>query len=168
MTSTQPPKIGEGPPVSEQDYQKALNVALRLLTRRDHSKDELTRKLRQRGIQPEVIDKVILACEEFDYINDERTARLFIGQLARKGYGIKHIRQELKMKGLKGKHIPEILAESISEYDEREGAERILQKHAKKFERESDPQKRKEKVYRFLYARGFSKDVILELMREFL
>ncbi len=168
MTSTQRPESSDRPPVSEPDYQKALNAALRLLTRRDHSKYELARKLKQRGIQPEVIDKVVLACEEFDYINDERTARLLIGQLIRKGYGIKHIRNELKMKGLRGRRIPEILAESMSEYNEREGAERIVQKHAKKFERESDPQKRKEKVYRFLYARGFSKEVILELLREFL
>jgi len=152
----------------EKDYRKALNAALRLLTRRDHSKYELARKLKQRGIQPEVVDQVILACEQFDYINDERTAPLFIGQQARKGYGIKHIRHELKMRGLGGKHIPEILAESMAEYDEREGAARIVQKHAKRFERESDPQKRKEKVYRFLYARGFSKEVILELIREFL
>lgn len=167
MTSTQPPKAGEGPPVSEQDYRKALNVALRLLTRRDHSKYELARKLKQRGIRPEVIDKVILACEEYDYINDDRAARLFIGQLIRKGYGNNRIRHELKMKGLRGKRISGIIGEILSEYDERESAEGIVQKYAKKFERESDPQKRKEKVYRFLYARGFSKEVILELMREF-
>ena len=168
MSRNQRPETDDQVCVQEQNYRKALNAALRLLTRRDHSKNELARKLKQRGIQPEVIDKVILACEEFDYINDERTARLLIGQLIRKGYGINHIRHELKMKGLRGRRLPEILAESMSEYNEREGAERIVQKYAKRFERERDPQKRKEKVYRFLYARGFSKEVILELLREFL
>ena len=145
-------------------YRKALNTALRILTRRDHSKHELSQKLKARGYAEEVIDEVISKCERFDYINDERTAQIFIRRLQRKGYGRKRIQFELNLKGLRGKHIQGVLSESISEADECQGAEKVFQKHARRFDREKDALKRKDKIYRFLYGRGFSKAVISALI----
>ena len=71
----------------EPSQKKALNSALRILAPRDHSKYELVRKLKQRGFSREDIDEAIASCERFDYINDERTALVYIRQLKRKGYG---------------------------------------------------------------------------------
>ncbi len=99
---------------SNDPYRKALNTALRILTRRDHSKHELSQKLTARGYAGEVIDEVVSKCERFDYINDERTAQVFIRQLHRKGYGLKRIRFELNRKGLRGKHVQDVLSKSIS------------------------------------------------------
>ena len=147
-------------------YRKALNTALRILTRRDHSKHELTQKLEARGYAGEVIDEVILECQRLDYINDERTAQVFIRRLQRKGYGRKRIRFELNLKGLRGKHIQAVLSKSISDADECQCAEKIFQKHAKRFDREKDVLKRKDKIHRFLIGRGFSKTVILEFIRK--
>jgi regulatory protein len=138
----------------------ALNTALRILTRRDHSSYELVRKLKQRGFSKKDIDVAVSSCEQFDYINDERTARVYIRQLKRKGYGKKRIGFELNKKGLKGDPIQQILDESVSERDESEGAERILTKNVKRFEREKDLVKRRDKMYRFLHTRGFSREVI--------
>ena len=149
---------------SNNPYRKALNTALRILTRRDHSKHELSQKLAARGHAGEVIDKVISECERFDYINDERTVQVFIRRLQRKGYGRKRIQFELNLKGLRGKHIQGVLFKSISEADECQSAEKIFQKHARRFDREKDALKRKDKIYRFLYGRGFSKAVISALI----
>lgn len=144
-----------------------MNTAIRLLTRRDHSKYELQQKLKQRGFQSEVIEAVILECQRLNYINDERTAQVYISQLKRKGFGIRHIRLALKKKRLSGDHIEKIISENSSEIDERENANRILQKKMETFNREEDDKKRKDKIYRFLYSRGFSKTVIVELIRRF-
>ena len=149
---------------SNDPYRKALNTALRILTRRDHSKHELSQKLKARGYAGEVIDEVISECERFDYINDERTAQVFIRQLQRKGYGRKRIRFELNSKGFRGKHIQAVLSETISDADECQCAEKTIQKHARRFDREKDILKKKDKIYRFLYGRGFSKAVISELI----
>ena len=143
---------------------KALNSALRILTPRDHSKYELVRKLKQRGFSREDIDDAIASCERFDYINDERTAQVYIRQLKRKGYGKKRIQLELNKKGLEGTRIQGILDESVSEVDEREGAECIIKKNIKRFEREKDALKRRDKIYRFLHSRGFSQGVIAEIL----
>lgn len=145
-------------------YQKALNTALRILAGRDHSKSELNRKLKQRGFKAEDIEKAVSECERLDYINDERTARLYINQMIRKGQGLNRIRHELKKKGLRGQRIQDILAEIESDLDEAQGAERILKKNIKRFEREADPKKRRGKIYRFLLARGFSQDTIRQLI----
>jgi regulatory protein len=149
---------------TNETYRKAFNTALRILTRRDHSKHELSQKLNARGYAAEIIDDVMSQCERLDYINDERTAQEFIRQLHRKGYGLKRITFELNLKGLRGKHVQEMVSQSISLSDERQAADKIYQKHTRRFEREKDVFKRKDKIYRFLYARGFSKTVISELI----
>jgi len=144
---------------------KALNTALRILARRDHSRYELVQKLKQRGFSREDIDDAISSCERFDYINDEQTAQIYIRQLKRKGYGKKRIQLELNKKGLKGTRIQSILDQSVSETDEREGAERLVKKNIKRFTREKDPLKRRDKIYRFLHARGFSQGIISEILK---
>jgi regulatory protein len=153
------------PQVSNDVYRKSLNTALRILTVRDHSKYELERKLKQRGITGQLLDNVIAACERYDYINDVRTAQVYIRQRKRKGYGLKRIRYELTKKGLKGDRIQGILTECMSETDERECAHRLLQKHFDRFARETDILKRKNKIYRFLHTRGFSEGIISELIK---
>lgn len=145
-------------------YRKALNTALRILTRRDHSKHELSQKLKARGYDEDVIDDVISECQRFDYINDERTAQSVIRRLQRKGYGRKRIQIELNSKGLTGKHIQVVLLKRTSEADECQFAKKILHKHARRFDREKDELKRKDKIYRFLYQRGYSKTVISQFV----
>jgi regulatory protein len=148
-------------------YPKALNTALRILTGRDHSKSELIRKLKQRGFSPEDIAKAVSECERLDYINDERTAGVYINQMIRKGHGLNRIRHEMNKKGLTGQRIQNILDQIESDIDEAQGAERILEKNIKRFEREKDLKKRRDKIYRFLYARGFSQDTIRKLINNY-
>ena len=143
----------------------ALNTALRILTRRDHSRYELVQKLKQRSFSREDIDAAVSACERLDYIDDPRTAKVYIRQLKRKGYGKKRIKLELNKKGLKGSRIQGILENSVSLTEEREVADQILRKHMHRFEREHDESKRRDKIYRFLHARGFDREVISEIIK---
>jgi SOS response regulatory protein OraA/RecX len=66
----------------------------------------------------------------------------------------------MDQKGLGGKQIQNILSETFSDADEHASAVRVLRKNIKRFERESDPKKRRDKIYRFFYARGFSQEII--------
>jgi regulatory protein len=146
-------------------HQQAMNTAVRILTHRDHSKYELKQKLRQRGFTSKVIDTVVVECERFGYIDDERTARVYILQLKRKCFGKSYIQQALKKKRLSGAAIEKILSENYPGADEYEHADRLLEKKMKTFEREADLKKRREKIYRFLYSRGFNTAVIRELVK---
>jgi regulatory protein len=149
-------------------YQQAMNTAVRLLARRDHARLEIEQKLKQRGYNREIIRAVAAECERLNYIDDERTAKVYIRQLTRRGFGFRRIRLELNRKGLKGDRFERIINASQLEFDEHEIANRVLQKKMKSFEREEDSKKRRDKIYRFLYSRGFSEPIISELVREFI
>ncbi|MDJ0984613.1 MAG: regulatory protein RecX [Desulfobacterales bacterium] len=140
--------------------QQAMNTAVRILTYRDHSQYELKRKLQQRGFASDVINGVIEKCERFNYIDDQKTARLYILQLKRKCFGKRYIRLALKRKRLRGDAIDRILSAEYPGVDEYVHASRILEKKKKTFAREPDPKKRSDKIYRFLYSRGFHPSVI--------
>jgi regulatory protein len=150
---------------AKRPYEQAMNSAVRILANRDHSKYELKQKLRQRGFTRKVIDTVMLECERFNYINDRRTAYVYILQLKRKCFGKRYIRMALKKKHLSGTEIENILQEDYPDADELEKAGKLLEKKMKAFERESDQKKKREKIYRFLYARGFSTAVIREFVK---
>ncbi|QTA88139.1 regulatory protein RecX [Desulfonema magnum] len=143
---------------------KAMNAAVRLLSRRNHTKYEIRQKLKQRGFVAEVITKVISECEQFNYINDEQTAQYYLRELQTKGYGLRRIRFSMKKKGLNEELISNILEDHHTDADELENARRSLEKKLRTLNREKDARKRKEKIYRFLYSKGFSASVISELI----
>jgi len=107
---------------------------------------------------------VILECERLNYIDDRRTARVYISQLKRKRFGIRHIRMALKKKRLYGAAGENILLENYTKIEERENADELLEKKMKTFDREEDLKKRRDKIYRFLYSRGFNRDTIADLI----
>ena len=146
--------------------QKAMNTAVRILANRDHSEYELKLKLQQRGFTSLSINSVMAECERFGYIDDKRTARIYISQLKRKCFGKRYIRQALKKKRLSGAAIEKILLEDYPDVDEVEHAGRLLEKKMKTFARETDHKKKSDKIYRFLYSRGFSPAVISDLIRD--
>ena len=148
-------------------HQQAMNAAVRILTHRDHSKYELKQKLQKRGFASEVIDTAILACERLNYIDDNRTARIYISLLKRKRFGIRHIRMALQKKRLYGAAIEDFLLENYAKIEERKNADKLLEKKMKTFNREEDLKKRRDKIYRFLYSRGFNQDIIADLIRDY-
>ena len=150
---------------AEISHQQAMNTAVRILANRDHSKYELKQKLRKRGVTNKVIDTVMLECERFNYINDPRTAHVYISQLKRKCFGKRYIFMALKKKHLIGPAIENILLENYPDADEFENAGKLLEKKMGTFEREADQRKRRQKIYRFLYARGFKTEIISDLIR---
>lgn len=91
-------------------YTRLLDRAVRILAVRDHSEQELRRKLAapimgKNG--PEEIDataedyeRVIAWCHEHGYLDDSRFVARFIASRSRKGYGPARIRQELSQKGI--------------------------------------------------------------------
>lgn len=79
---------------------KARSVALRLLARREHSRQELELKLRQRKFDSALIDEVLDEYEEKDWLNNERFADIFARQRVDQGYGPMKILAELQQRGI--------------------------------------------------------------------
>ena len=74
--------------------------ALGLLTRREHSRKELTRKLTQRGVPVEEASDAVSRLADAGWQNDERFAELVVRSRASAGYGPLRIRAELATHGL--------------------------------------------------------------------
>ena len=75
--------------------------ALALLTRREHSRRELLRKLEQRGVQPEDADAVVGKLADAGWQDDARFAESLVRSRAQSGYGPAWIRAELGTHGLR-------------------------------------------------------------------
>ena len=75
-------------------------TAMDLLARREHGRVELTRKLRQRGALPEMIDTALDRLTEEGLLSESRYLESFVSYRARSGYGPLRIREELSQRGL--------------------------------------------------------------------
>lgn len=72
-----------------------LQRAVGLLSRREHSRHELRRKLVQRGEDPEAVDQALTRLEETGLQDEVRFADSLIRQRVAAGYGPRYIAAEL-------------------------------------------------------------------------
>lgn len=93
--------------------QTATQRALGLLTRREHSRKELTRKLTSRGLDREEVVAAVDRLADAGWQNDARFAESMIRSRAGNGYGPVHIRAELGMHGLDS----QIVSEALQNYE---------------------------------------------------
>lgn len=135
--------------------------ALALLARREHSEKELRGKLLARDLDAEDVDQVLAELQQEGLQSDMRFAEALVHHRAGRGYGPRHIAQELKQKGV---------ADYISEefIDERDPAwlERMREVREGKFGSEAPAEyKEQARQSRFLQYRGFAGDQIQRLFK---
>lgn len=150
----------------DRTYSNAMNSALRILARRDHSVVELVQKLTRRGYDEDVVQRVVTECGRLDYLDDVRAAGQVIGRLKRKGVGVRRIRQELQKKGLDGEQVEAHLRARVTPAEERALGRRVALKKWKTLAGESDPQKKMLRLQRFLRYRGYPDSVVYEILKE--
>jgi regulatory protein len=84
-------------------------AALRLLAGREHSTEELRRKLVQKGYPPQTIEPVIQKLAGKRLVSDERFTANFIHHHAKRGQGPVRIRAALRQQGVDEAQIEEAL-----------------------------------------------------------
>ncbi len=87
--------------------------ALGLLTRREHSRQELARKLSSRGVEPDDARAVVDKLANAGWQDDARFAELLVRSRANAGYGPVRIRAELATHALP----PEIVAGALEAFE---------------------------------------------------
>jgi regulatory protein len=92
--------------------------ALGLLTRREHSRKELARKLAARGVEPEDARAAVTRLAEAGWQDDARFAESLVRSRAGGGYGPLHIRAELGMHGLDRDAVESAMASFEGDWDE--------------------------------------------------
>ena len=129
---------------------------MRYLARREHSRDELARKLAPHAESPELLEALLRELESRKQLSNQRFAEVRANWLARK-YGAARIRHDLKSKGVS----EEVSDRAVAELDDTAKAKEIL---ARKYRTPATTREERAKRARFLQSRGFSHDTIRNVL----
>ena len=133
--------------------------ALGLLARREHSEQELIRKLEGRGFSRSDIARVMAELKQDGSQSDRRFTDSYIYHRIQRGYGPLRIRQELRERGIEDGIISVALDENGEDW-----MSRLKDVHAKKFGTALPAGPREQaRQSRFLQYRGFTPEQIRRL-----
>ena len=152
--------------VDQNDFRLAWECSLRLLAVRAHCERDLINKLRQRKFNSKTINTVIQECKRLDFIDDKKFAQEYTNELLDRGNGLKMIKAKLIAKGIQTSMIDEVMSGLCSSENEFEAAKTAFRKKAPSLKKETDPGKKKEKMFRYLFSKGFSYDIIQQVWEE--
>jgi len=149
----------------ENEYYEAKISALRFLSIRNHSLNELKQKLIKKKYSLNVIQRVLDELINLNYLNDKKFADQFYNELLNKGFGPLKIKNEMIKRGIEIKAIDEILQDYFHNDEEQiKVILKYLQKN--KFSKKLKTKKEFQKVYNHLSGRGFSSSAILKSLKE--
>jgi regulatory protein len=141
----------------------AYDAAVRYLGPRPRSIAEIKRHLRTKRFDDEAQDKAIDQLRAQRYIDDEAFARYWVEQRAKfRPKGQRAIVSELMAKGVARETIDIVLGEADPAAETTRAREVIRRPMTRWLS--MDDTERKRKIHQFLAARGFSYDVIEEVL----
>lgn len=134
--------------------------AVGYLSRREHAREELARKLAPHAEDPDEVATVLDALEKEGWLSTERFAQSLVHRRASR-QGAARIVQELRQHGVDDNQVAELRDQLRStEYD------RALEVWKKRFGAKPDDRAAYAKQARFLASRGFAHDVIRRILGE--
>jgi len=135
--------------------QAALDVAIRALTFRALTEQEIEQKLNKRSCPNEIIQEIIHHLKTYGYLDDEKLASAIVDKLTRNG---KHSRNGIISK-MRQRGIPEsIIQQTIQVFDPKTEIQSAIAAACKKFPHYNIQEKLK--LCRFLANKGFPSTVI--------
>lgn len=145
--------------LKENDFNRCKNEALKQISYRSRTSFDLKNKLKEKKYSEDAINKVIQFLEDYDLINDKLYVKSFVNDKSKiNNWSKGKIRYKLK-----AKHIDDSLIETyLNEISDDEEYEKAYEAGLHKKESVDD----KNKVYRFLASRGFSYDIIRDVLSD--
>ncbi|SEP80164.1 regulatory protein [Ectothiorhodospira magna] len=140
----------------------AEEAAVRLLSRREHSRQELRAKLTERGLVPQAVDDALERLASQGLVSDERFTEGFIRHRIGQGHGPIRISADLRQRG-----VAESLVQIALEAAEADWEALAHDTRARRFGPESPGDYReRSKQMRFLQYRGFPTDIIRRVVND--
>ena|SRR3990167_8236101 len=142
------------------DTVAARALALRMLARREHGRQELCNKLLRKGCDAALAEEVVNKLEGERLVSDDRFMESLIQARRNRGYGPLRIQKELQEKGVAAEAIEHWL-----DVSGREWLEDIRRVQRKKFgARPPKSYPERARQARFLQYRGFTYDQIQKVL----
>ena len=134
-------------------------VAIAVLSRREHSVLEIRRKLKQKAFEDAEIESCIKKLINNNLLSEERFTESYINMRKRRGYGPGRIALELKERGINESQFTDFLDRNNSDW-----FEVMRQQYYKKYGNQlADDYAEKVKRAKHLQSRGFPLDWIFNL-----
>lgn len=137
--------------IAEDDEKKySMDAALKFIAYQMRSKNEVSKKLKQKGVSEAAAEETIRRLEELGYLNDRSYAETYAAELKER-LGRRGIASKLYEKGI-DKSLTEDVLLGLGSFSEPAAvqAEKLFEKY-----RGLDGRKAREKVFRTLMSRGF-------------
>ncbi|WP_166972608.1 regulatory protein RecX [Brevibacterium atlanticum] len=154
----------EGPDF-DADYAQAKKTAMNMLAMRDHSREELRKKLLKRDLMPEAVDVLLDKLENSRLLNDEEFAHRFVrAQRENRKLSKSVLKRELSKKGIS----PELASEAVADVDGEEDLAREVAAKKAASTRRLDYAVRERRILGMLARRGFPSAICIKVTREVL
>lgn len=148
--------------------QECLDKAMKYLTGRLHSRQELRKKLLRAEYSDSMLDEVLDELKRLGYIDDARFARTkALSAAQHKHHGPRRAMMELMRAGVK-KDVAEVAVGEVYESNDNVAeARKLAQKQAARLKK-LDPQVARRRLIGMLQRRGFDYDSIKPVIEEFI
>ncbi len=147
-------------------FSKARAYAFLLLKYRQRSEKEIRERLSRKKFPEETIKDTIAFLKEKKFIDDNLFARAWLSERLQKAVGPRRLIQELKHKGIEQKVIEDNLNEVKGSYNELEIVRELAAGKLKRF-KNLDFQTAKRRVYGYLLRRGYSPEIVMDVLNQF-
>jgi len=165
-SNTRPYRIGRCAPLrSSHEPEKAKEYAFLLLKFRLRSEKELERRLKQKGFSAELAQDTVNFLKDKQFIDDRVFAKAWVSSRLKKPFGLRRIKQELAEKGLDKEIIEETFVWVKEDYKESGIVSQLAEQRFSKL-KGIEPLKARQRVYAYLMRRGFSPDLISDVVNK--
>lgn len=149
------------------DLSSGRNYVLRLIKLRIRSEKELRDKLKAKQYDGPAIEELIAYFKRLGYVNDREFAHSWINYRLSKPLALRAIEIELKQKGISRDTINELISEKKNTLNEFDIARELAKTRLEKLKGKKDKEdKIKQKLYYYLARRGFSNDIVSEVINQ--
>ena len=145
--------------------QEAFDKAARYCCAEERCRSQVTEKLKQWNVPPEMTDGLLLGLENAGFLNENRYAELFVRSKVRQNnWGRYKITYALRAAGVK----PDSIQHGLSLLDEQtylDALNNVVRK-AQRVIHESNPALKQKKIVQHAVSKGFETDLILHILHE--
>lgn len=148
------------------EFEKFYNNALKFLSYRPRSEQEIRKRLTQKKTPQEMIDRIISKLKEQKFLNDKEFTRWWIEQRTKfRPRALRLIKIELKQKGIGTELIDSVIQNlKFRIQDDLMSASKLIEKKLPKY-KNLDSQEKFQKLSKFLASKGYSYDIIKEIIK---
>ena len=152
--------------VFDDSFESAKKAAYHILSYRDHSTHEVTKKLSAKGFSEERITQTLLFLKEIQLLDDQKFARAWSRfRVEHHHYGPIRLREELLKKGLPTEEVGDLVEHLAQEYDPLHQIETAL---TRRYKNPADLQEQqlRRRAFDYLRRKGHAPQAILSVFRK--